>query len=59
MTFGELVKDEIVEQTFEALMGTLTLWQQFSTCVDQEEFLAPREIGMLPTQIREKHSCTL
>eukprot|EP00435_Cladocopium_sp_Y103_P049420 s516_g14.t3 len=28
VTFGELVKDEIVEQTFEALMGTLTLWQQ-------------------------------
>ena len=23
VTFGELVKDEVVEQTFEALMGTL------------------------------------
>eukprot|EP00438_Fugacium_kawagutii_P001261 Skav224309 [mRNA] locus=scaffold227:124330:130598:+ [translate_table: standard] len=27
VTFGELVKDEVVEQTFEALMGTLTLGQ--------------------------------
>lgn len=31
VTFGELVKDEIVEQTFEALMGTLTLWQQWNS----------------------------